>query len=74
AVALAAAAGLLDAASAGEPPLEVDYVTLAEPATFTEVGPAYSGAALLLVAARVGGTRLIDNISLTFGAGGETCC
>jgi pantoate--beta-alanine ligase len=65
--AVAAAALLLEAAGAGEPALEVDYVTLADPQSFTEVGPDYCGPALLLAAARVGGTRLIDNTWLTFG-------
>jgi pantoate--beta-alanine ligase len=68
AAALAAAAMLLEAAGAAEPPLELDYLTLADPRTFIEVGPDYAGPALLLAAARVGGTRLIDNIWLTFGA------
>ena len=68
AAALAAAALLLEAAGAAEPPLELDYLVLADPLTFTEVGPDYAGPALLLAAARVGGTRLIDNIGLTFGA------
>jgi pantoate--beta-alanine ligase len=58
---------LLDAASASDPPLELDYVTVADPQTFAEVGPDYTGRALLLVAARVGATRLIDNTWLTFG-------
>jgi pantoate--beta-alanine ligase len=66
--ALAAAALLLEAAGAAEPPLEVDYLTLADPVTFAEVGPEHAGPALLLAAARVGDTRLIDNIRLTFGA------
>ncbi len=65
--ALAAAAMLLDAASASDPPVELDYLTLADPATFVEAGPDYTGPALLLVAARVGSTRLIDNTWLTFG-------
>jgi pantoate--beta-alanine ligase len=81
--ALAAAALLLEAAGAAEPPLELDYLVLADPLTFAEVGPDYAGPALLLAAARVGGTRLIDNIGLTFGAqpgapartaDGEPCC
>jgi pantoate--beta-alanine ligase len=67
AAALAAAAMLLEAAGAAEPPLELDYLVLADPLTFAEVGPDYAGPALLLAAARVGGTRLIDNIRLTFG-------
>jgi pantoate--beta-alanine ligase len=65
--ALAAAAMLLDAASASEPPVELDYLTVADPASFVEAGPDYAGRALLLVAARVGSTRLIDNTWLTFG-------
>jgi len=67
--ALAAAAFLLDAAGAGDPPVELDYLTLADPQTFVEVGPDYAGPARLLVAARVGTTRLIDNTLLKFGAG-----
>jgi pantoate--beta-alanine ligase len=65
--ALASAAMLLDAASASDPPVELDYLTVADPATFVEAGPDYAGRALLLVAARVGSTRLIDNTFLTFG-------
>jgi pantoate--beta-alanine ligase len=65
--ALAAAAFLLDAASAGDPPLELDYLTLVDPMTFAEVGPEHVGPALLLVAARAGNTRLIDNTLLIFG-------
>jgi pantoate--beta-alanine ligase len=66
--ALAAAAFLLDAANAGDPPLELDYLALADPLTFVEVGPEHAGPALLLVAVRVGITRLIDNTLLTFAA------
>jgi pantoate--beta-alanine ligase len=65
--ALAAAALLLDAATAADPPVQVDYLTVADPQTFAEVGPDHNGPALLLVAARVGTTRLIDNAWLTFG-------
>ena len=65
--ALASAAMLLDAASGSDPPVELDYLTVADPATFVEAGPDYTGRALLLVAARVGSTRLIDNTWLTFG-------
>jgi pantoate--beta-alanine ligase len=68
AAALAAAALLLEAAGAAEPPLELDYLTLADPVSFTPVSPGHCGPARLLVAARVGGTRLIDNVALTFGA------
>ncbi|HUZ22480.1 MAG TPA: pantoate--beta-alanine ligase [Streptosporangiaceae bacterium] len=66
--ALTAAAFLLDAANAGDPPLELDYLTLVDPATFAEVGPEHAGPALLLVAARAGTTRLIDNALLIFPA------
>ena len=47
--------------------MRLDYLTLADPLTFAEVGPDHTGPALLLVAARVGTTRLIDNVWLTFG-------
>ncbi|WP_314178303.1 pantoate--beta-alanine ligase [Streptomyces winkii] len=74
--ALAAARAVLDAAARYEPPLRVDYLALVDPADFTELtGPAgESGAgaraseAVLAVAARVGATRLIDNIPLPLGA------
>jgi pantoate--beta-alanine ligase len=69
AAAVAAAAMLLEAASAADPPLELDYLTLADPDSFTEAGPEHPGPALLLAAARVGGTRLIDNTWLRFPAG-----
>jgi pantoate--beta-alanine ligase len=39
----------------------VDYLALVDPVTVDAVADDYSGHALLLVAARVGSTRLIDN-------------
>jgi hypothetical protein len=42
---------------------------LADPETFAEVQPDHQGAALLLVAAKVGTTRLIDNKLLQLGGG-----
>ncbi len=64
AAALAAASAVLDLAAGGNPPVELDYLVLADPDTFADVGPEYQGRALLLVAAKVGGTRLIDNTTL----------
>jgi pantoate--beta-alanine ligase len=62
---LAAAQQVLDEAAKADPPLVLDYLSLVEPDTFTPVKPAYTGDALLLVAARAGETRLIDNTPLT---------
>jgi pantoate--beta-alanine ligase len=55
---------VLGAARAHLDDLDVDYLALTDPAlrTAPERGPAR-----LLVAARVGGTRLIDNVGLTVG-------
>ncbi|MBG0826759.1 pantoate--beta-alanine ligase [Planomonospora sp. ID67723] len=58
-----AARAVLDA----EPAVDVDYLILADPATFAEVGDGHTGEAILAVAARVGTTRLIDNVVLTLG-------
>ncbi|MFV2121276.1 pantoate--beta-alanine ligase, partial [Streptomyces sp. Act-28] len=64
----AAARAVLDEAAEAEPPLDLDYLALVDPADFTEVPDDHTGDAVLLVAARVGTTRLIDNLPLTFGA------
>jgi pantoate--beta-alanine ligase len=66
----AAALAELERAAAAEPPVELDYLALVDPADFTEVGDAHRAAAVLAVAARVGGTRLIDNLPLELGAAG----
>ena len=42
--------------------LVVDYVALVDPESGADVSPDHSGAAVLAVAARVGNTRLIDNV------------
>jgi len=60
---LAAARGAL----AVQPALAVDYVGLVDPGTF---GPAETGPALLVAAARAGATRLIDNMALVLPAEG----
>ncbi|GAA4977502.1 hypothetical protein GCM10023205_51350 [Yinghuangia aomiensis] len=63
AVRAAASAVLADAALAA-PPLELDYLALVDPGTFAEVSDEHNGPAVLAVAARVGTTRLIDNVPL----------
>jgi pantoate--beta-alanine ligase len=68
---LAAAQAELSAASKADPPLAADYLALADPETFTAIGTGDTGAALLLVAASVGKTRLIDNMWLNLGSDGE---
>ncbi|MEU1043249.1 pantoate--beta-alanine ligase [Streptomyces sp. NPDC005551] len=64
----AAARLVLDDAARLEPALALDYLALVDPADFTEIADDFTGEAVLAVAARVGTTRLIDNIPLTFGA------
>lgn len=54
----AAARAVLDAADG----LAVDYLALVDPSDFTDAVPGHTGPAVLAVAARVGTTRLIDNI------------
>ncbi|MGN6332572.1 MAG: pantoate--beta-alanine ligase [Motilibacteraceae bacterium] len=51
----------------GEPGVHVDYLALADAETLAPVPADHSGPALLLVAARVGSTRLIDNLPLLLG-------
>jgi len=52
----------------------VDYLVLVHPDTLEDVPEWYRGEALLAVAARVGTTRLIDNLPLVIGhpASGRT--
>ncbi|WP_353943219.1 pantoate--beta-alanine ligase [Streptomyces sp. HUAS MG91] len=64
---LAAARQVLDEAARLTPPVELDYLALVDPADFTDVRDGFEGEAVLAVAARVGTTRLIDNLPLTFG-------
>jgi pantoate--beta-alanine ligase len=71
AAALAAARVVLDAAAAGKPPVELDYLVLADPDTLAELAPGHNGQALLLVAAKVGSTRLIDNAALDLSGGSQ---
>jgi pantoate--beta-alanine ligase len=71
AAACSGAAAVLAAAhaelAAASPELITDYLELVDPASFSPVPAGHSGPALLLVAGRVGGTRLIDNQALTIG-------
>jgi pantoate--beta-alanine ligase len=62
---LAAANAVLAAAMLADPPLLLDYLELVDPSTFDPVTPDHEGPALLLVAATVGKTRLIDNALVT---------
>jgi pantoate--beta-alanine ligase len=66
-----AADGLKDALAlandvlASRPDVKLDYLVAVDPSTFLEVGDGFRGEALLLIAARVGTTRLIDNESIS---------
>jgi pantoate--beta-alanine ligase len=50
-----------------EPLCLVDYLVLVHPETLADVPEWYRGEALLAVAARIGATRLIDNVHITVG-------
>jgi pantoate--beta-alanine ligase len=52
-----------------EPALAVDYVAVVHPRTFTAVRSPHAGPALLIAAAKAGGTRLIDNVPVMLPAG-----
>lgn len=63
----AGADGVLRAAEsvlAAGPGIVVDYVALVDPSTAQPVGAGHRGRALLVLAVRVGSTRLIDNMML----------
>ena len=49
-----------------EPAFELDYAAMVSPATFTEVADDHAGDVVMVVAARVGTTRLIDSAVLHF--------
>jgi pantoate--beta-alanine ligase len=63
----AAAVAATRAVLRAQPVLAVDYAALVDPGTF---GPAGTGSALLVAAARAGTTRLIDNMALVIPAEG----
>jgi pantoate--beta-alanine ligase len=58
-------------ALAEQPDLGLDYASLVDPATLGDVGADFVGEALLVVAAHVGTTRLIDNAPVVVGGGPE---
>ncbi len=53
---------------AARPAVTADYLALVEPETFDPVPDDHRGPAILAVAARVGGTRLIDNLPIELPA------
>jgi pantoate--beta-alanine ligase len=63
---LQAARVVLDDAVRADPPLDLDYLVLVDPATFREIAEDHAGPAVLAVAGRVGTTHLIDNVPLVF--------
>jgi pantoate--beta-alanine ligase len=65
---LAAAREILRA----EPAVRVDYIAVVDPRTFTSVRPGHAGPAVIVAAATVGSTRLIDNVPVVLAAGRDT--
>jgi pantoate--beta-alanine ligase len=55
-----------------DPAFSLDYLALVDPATFADVSETFSGEALMVVAAKVGSTRLIDNTVLNLVPSGRT--
>lgn len=51
----------------GEPSVKLDYLKVVMPKTFLPVDDGYRGKAIAIIAANVGGTRLIDNEQLYLG-------
>lgn len=51
----------------GDEIVQLDYLSLVDPMTFQSVSDGYRGKALVLVAAQVGDTRLIDNRKIYLG-------
>jgi pantoate--beta-alanine ligase len=64
----AAARSVLATAEA-DPSFALDYLALVHPETFTPVAHEFAGEAWIIVAARVGRTRLIDNAIVTLTGG-----
>lgn len=52
---------------ARQPQARLDYLVLVDPVTLAEISSGYEGEALLALAAKVGTTRLIDNVLVYIG-------
>jgi pantoate--beta-alanine ligase len=50
----------------GVPEAKLDYLALVEPSSFEPIDDSFTGGALMLIAAVVGNTRLIDNLTIEF--------
>jgi pantoate--beta-alanine ligase len=50
----------------GEALVKLDYLVIVDEQTFTPIGDEFQGSAIVLIAARVGSTRLIDNSPIHF--------
>ena len=61
AAACEAAARAVLAEAEFDPSFSLDYLALVQPETFTPIGEDHAGEAMLIVAATIGSTRLIDN-------------
>jgi pantoate--beta-alanine ligase len=59
-----AATAVLQRAANLDPPVLLEYLALVDPESFQDVAEEHTGPAILAVAARVGGTRLIDNVPI----------
>jgi pantoate--beta-alanine ligase len=55
----------VEQAMATAPAVRLDYVALVNPANFEPIEAGFVGRALLIIAAQVGSTRLIDNLSIS---------
>ena len=50
----------------GAPEAKLDYLALVDPSSFEIIDDSFTGRALMLIAAVVGNTRLIDNLTIDF--------
>jgi pantoate--beta-alanine ligase len=50
----------------GVPEAKLDYLALVDPSSFESIDDSFTGRALMLIAAVVGNTRLIDNLTIDF--------